>query len=191
MKKLIRLSVISLSLFCLGCFSRKHTPIEPNKNDSYIALLNSRMKHVPLISYIYEKLKNVDFSDDSTVVVKPIFDVYRRQVLQDFGEKYIGNDTVIIIEAFSFPFGHYFSIIYTSNNKDKIMHYYFSDDKMKKEEINVEEEEIIKYVQSNQLSIYIEAIKHKNNNPPTSRIISLFVKRNNNEYDFTYFVTSQ
>ena len=191
MKALIKIIIFLFFLLNFGCINTKRVAQDKqNYFDSINKSTISKLKDLPMepeISLIYEKLKNYDLSLDTFVVAKPIYDIERREVLRDFGNKYIDNDTVIIVEGFSFPFFDYSAYIYISNNKEKVTKYHFREGKMEKRELNVNKFKIIKIAQSNQLGYYAQTNKYKDTSYPLSWLVSLFIKQNDIEFDFSQF----
>lgn len=191
MKALIKIIFFLFFLLNFGCINIKRVAQDKqNYFDSINKSTISKLKNLPMepeISLIYEKLKNYDLSQDTFVVVKPIYDIDRREVLRDFGNKYIDNDTVIIVEGFSYPFFGYSAYIYTSNIKEKVTKYHFREERMEKRELNVNEFKIIKIAQSNQLRYYAQTNKYKDTSTPLSWLVSLFIKQNDTEFDFSQF----
>ncbi len=191
MKALIKIILFLFFLLNFGCINIKRVAQDKqNYFDSINKSTISKLKNLPMepeISLIYEKLKNYDLSQDTFVVVKPIYDIDRREVLRDFGNKYIDNDTVIIVEGFSYPFFGYSAYIYTSNIKEKVTYYSFGGERMEKYEYDVDEFKIIKIVQSNQLRYYAQTNKFRDNSDSVRRLVSLFIKQNDTEFDFSQF----
>lgn len=191
MKALIKIIFFLFFLLNFGCINTKRVAQDKQKYfDSINKSTISKLKNLPMepeISLIYEKLKNYVLSLDTFVVAKPTNDIERREVLRDFGNKYIENDTVIIVEGFTYHFFGYYAYIYISNNKEKVTKYHFREGKMEKRELNVNEFKIIKIVQSNQLRYYAQTNKFRDNSDSVRRLVSLFIKCNDTEFDFSQF----